>query len=102
MDHVTESELWFDEKTPSRSFRAMLSVSKLYAKESGFLPNGDLMIVAELDAIEASVVTVKSEPLSKVDGVKSNSVLLEKHQQLSETKDVYGYQVLSSKVSKFC
>lgn len=67
---VTDSELWFDEKAPSRSFRNMLAISKLYAKESGFLRNGDLIIVAELDALEvigASIVSVKSEPRSKVE-----------------------------------
>lgn len=85
---VTDSELWFDEKALLPDFRVKLELSKLHSKESGFLLNGDLTIVAEIDALE-------------VTGLKnSNDYLLEKIQQQTEIKDCNEFQFPPSQVNK--
>ncbi|CAD5326157.1 unnamed protein product [Arabidopsis thaliana] len=72
--------LWFDQKTPSWGYKTMIRHSKLSGEE-GFLG---------------------SRPLKKIkrndDGVKSNDSV-NKTQQVKETMDVNGFQVLPSQVT---
>ncbi|CAH2080087.1 unnamed protein product [Thlaspi arvense] len=74
---VTDSELYFDEKSPMHLlYPTVLPPSKLLAKDGGFLVNGEVMILVE---------AVAHEVISSL-GV------------LDETVDVNGFQVLPSQV----
>lgn len=48
----TEVEHWFDEKSCSWGYPSMLSLDEIYANDSGFLMNGELTIVVEIDLLE--------------------------------------------------
>ncbi|KAF2606323.1 hypothetical protein F2Q68_00045055 [Brassica cretica] len=45
-------EDWFDEKSKGWGFQSMLSLDEIHAKDSGFLVNGELKIVVEIDLLE--------------------------------------------------
>lgn len=72
-----EVQMWFDHKTPNSGSREMILLTKLHDKNGGFLVNGDVKIVAEVDVLE---VTGKSDVLEETSFVEST--------------DVNGFQVL--------
>ncbi|ESQ45153.1 hypothetical protein EUTSA_v10010958mg [Eutrema salsugineum] len=74
---------WFDE----HSFRSDLKVfpmKDILNKESGFLVNGELKIVAEVEVLEV---------IGKLDVAETTLTIVE---------DVYGFQILSSQVEVAC
>lgn len=78
----TELEHWFDEKTSSWGFSSMCPLNEIHAKESGFLLNGELKIVVEVDVLET---------IGKVDVTEETSTI-------TEIVDVNGFQLLPSHV----
>lgn len=90
----------------------MLPLSRLHAKDGGFLVNDELKIVAEVNVLEViGILDVSEEtkeystqPLKKVkvdyDSVASND-LLNGTPPVSELMDVNSFQVLPSMVFKF-
>ncbi|CAL9247686.1 unnamed protein product [Arabidopsis halleri] len=92
-----EAELWLDEKFPCNGSFEMISLTKLNAKEGGFLVNNEVKIVVEVDVLQViGKLDVSEEsqevtqPLKRIklngDGVVTSSV------------DVNGFQVLPSQV----
>ncbi|CAL9245926.1 unnamed protein product, partial [Arabidopsis halleri] len=75
-----ESKLWFDEKTPSWGRKSMIPLNELHAKDSGFLVNGELKIVAYVDVLEV---------IGKIDVSEETSTT-------TETMDANGFQLLPS------
>ncbi|KAL0772485.1 hypothetical protein Bca101_037636 [Brassica carinata] len=73
---------WFDEKTPRRGRVSMFPLNEIHAKESGYLVNGELKIVAEIEVIEV---------LGKFDVTEETSTI-------TETMDVNGFQLLPSQM----
>ncbi|KAF8114795.1 hypothetical protein N665_0034s0132 [Sinapis alba] len=47
-----EVEVWYNEKSYSWGFPSMLSLDEINAQESGFLVNGELKIVVEIELLE--------------------------------------------------
>lgn len=79
----TESEQWFEQTSLSWGRLSMLHLNELHAKDSGFLVNGDLKIVVEIDVLEV---------IGKLDVTEETSTII-------ETMDVNGFQILPSQVS---
>ncbi|KAG7578810.1 TRAF-like [Arabidopsis thaliana x Arabidopsis arenosa] len=77
-----EVQMWFDHKTPNSGSREMILLTKLLNKNGGFLVNGDVKIVAEVDVLE---VTGKSDVLEEISFVR-------------ESTDVNGLQVIPSQL----
>ncbi|KAL0791476.1 hypothetical protein Bca101_007722 [Brassica carinata] len=72
-------QYWFDQKDSMQGFQSMIRLSDLNARDSGFLVNGELKIVAEVDVLE--VVGELDVPVVATDVV-----------------DINGFQVLASQV----
>nr|VDD04924.1 unnamed protein product [Brassica rapa] len=72
-------QYWFDQKDIMQGFQSMICLSDLNARDSGFLVNDELKIVAEIDVLE--VVGELDVPVVTTDIV-----------------DINGFQVLSSQV----
>jgi len=86
----------------------MLPLTKLHDEKEGFLVNGELMIVAEVDALgfidplnESEESEDPTQPLKKIklndDGAVSSD-LLEEASPRKESMEVNGFQVLPSQV----
>lgn len=85
----------------------MIPLTKLHDEKEGFLVNGDLVIVAEVDVLEVIATLDESEeseescrPVKKSKhggGEESIDSLKEAHLG-KETMDVNGFQVLVSQV----
>ncbi|XP_010452103.1 PREDICTED: MATH domain and coiled-coil domain-containing protein At3g58340-like [Camelina sativa] len=96
---LKETEHCFDGKSTKWGFPAMLPLSKLHDKDGGFLLNGEVMIVAELDVLEvigtldASEKTEDASELvsqkKEIDCLESNDLLM-KSSPLKETNNVNG------------
>lgn len=78
----TELQHWFNQESPNWGRKPMFPLNKIHEKDSGFLVNGELKIVAEVDVLEV---------IGKLDVSEENSTI-------SETIDVYGFQLLPSQV----
>ncbi|XP_013588854.1 PREDICTED: MATH domain and coiled-coil domain-containing protein At3g58270-like isoform X1 [Brassica oleracea var. oleracea] len=102
VNHVSEelteikaTEHWFDAEFCDFGFTTMLPLDKIHDKDGGFLVNGDLEIVAEVEVLEVIGkldVSEETKLLSKVeedDGAEARDSL-----ELS----VNGFQVLPSQV----
>ncbi|KAG7634869.1 unnamed protein product [Arabidopsis thaliana] len=95
-----EGRKWFDKKAPEWGWEEMISLTKLNDINSGFVVNGELMIVAEVETFEA-VST------SQVAAVRDDSewTLLGYYSSSEEDKDdvtvvVKGFHVLDSQVNQ--
>ncbi|RID54464.1 hypothetical protein BRARA_G01787 [Brassica rapa] len=75
-----ELQQWFEQMTPGWGPPSMLPLNELHAKDSGFLVNGDLKIVVEIDVLEV---------IGKLDVTEETSTII-------ETMDVNGFQILPS------
>lgn len=75
--------LWFDKDHPGWGWNTMLPLNELHAKDSGFLVNGELKIVAEIYLLEV---------IGKLDVTDETSTV-------TETIDVNGFQLLPSEVT---
>ncbi|KAF2542810.1 hypothetical protein F2Q68_00030211 [Brassica cretica] len=75
-----ELQQWFEQKCPSWGPLAILPLNELHAKDSGFLVNGDLKILLEIDVLEV---------VGKLDVREKTSTII-------ETMDVNGFQILPS------
>ncbi|KAF3517947.1 hypothetical protein DY000_02061706 [Brassica cretica] len=75
-----DAEKWFDAETPRWGRLSMFPLNEI--KESGFLVNGELKIVAEIEVLEV---------IGKLDVAEETSTM-------TETIDVNGFQLLPSQV----
>ncbi|CAH2063688.1 unnamed protein product [Thlaspi arvense] len=75
-----ESQQWFDKKWPSRGRHSRCSLDELHAADGGFLVNGELKIVAEVDVVEV---------IGKLDVTEDSSTI-------TEAMDVNEFQLLPS------
>ncbi|KAL0866987.1 hypothetical protein Bca101_046105 [Brassica carinata] len=73
---------WFDEKSPRRGRVSKFPLNEIHAKESVYLVNGELKIVAEIEVIEV---------IGKFDVTEETSTII-------ETMDVNGFQLLPSQM----
>ncbi|CAN7061941.1 unnamed protein product [Brassica oleracea var. botrytis] len=106
---LREATEWFDQKTPFLGFLKILPLTKLHSKDGGFLVNGELKIVAEVDVLEVTVQSDASEgsqeaaqPMKKTkmtDYGTGSSDLHQETQVGKETIDVNGFQVSTSQVA---
>ncbi|AEE79779.1 putative protein [Arabidopsis thaliana] len=83
-----KTEHCFDGKSTTWGFPAMLSLSKLHEKDGGFLVNGEVMIVAELDVFEVIGTldeSEKSEEASKLVTKKTENLGAESNELLKKT-----------------
>lgn len=78
-----EAKEWFDDST-RWGCPSIIPLNEINAKDSGFLVNGELKIVAEIDILEVIGDVDVSEGISTV----------------KETIDVNGFQLLPSQVKK--
>ncbi|KAL1201590.1 MATH domain and coiled-coil domain-containing protein [Cardamine amara subsp. amara] len=103
---LKETHRWFDQKVWGWGFVSMLPLAKLHDEKEGFLVNGELMIVAEVDALEVIDSLDESEgseeatqPSKKIklndDGAMSRD-FLEEASPGKESMHVNGFQVLPS------
>ncbi|CAL9245937.1 unnamed protein product [Arabidopsis halleri] len=97
----TEASKWFDQKTPGWGLSGMLPLSKLHAKDGGFLVNDELKIVAEVDVIEViGKLDVSGESKEETQPMKKIKVDYDHETPpVSELMDVNGFQVLPSQVA---
>ncbi|CAN8254975.1 unnamed protein product [Cochlearia groenlandica] len=79
LSHKNETQQWFHQKSPNLGY-STLALTKLLDKNGGFLCNGEVKIVAELDVLE---VIEKSDALEETSNVVKSI-------------DVNGFQVLTS------
>ncbi|AEE79778.1 putative protein [Arabidopsis thaliana] len=100
--YIVKQEMW------GWGFLYMLPLTKLHDEKEGFLVNGELMIVAEVDALgfidplnESEESEDPTQPLKKIklndDGAVSSD-LLEEASPRKESMEVNGFQVLPSQV----
>ncbi|CAL9247678.1 unnamed protein product [Arabidopsis halleri] len=89
-----DAELWLHQKLPRYGFQDMLLLTKLNAKEGGFLVNDEVKIVVEVDVLQVIgklEVSEESQPLKRIK-LKHNGA------SVKESIDVNGFQVLPSQV----
>ncbi|XP_006405464.2 MATH domain and coiled-coil domain-containing protein At3g58370 [Eutrema salsugineum] len=98
----TESDMWFNQQTPGWGFGAMLPLRELYAKDGGFLTDGKVEIVAEINVLkvigkfDVEEAENSTQPLKKMKLNVSNDSLISKTELLSV--DFNGFQILPSEV----
>ena len=80
--YFTDAEKWFDAESPRWGRLSMFPLNEIKAKESGFLVNGELKIVAKIEVLEV---------IGKLDVAEETSTM-------TETIDVNGFQLLPSQV----
>ncbi|KAJ4880630.1 Meprin and TRAF (MATH) homology domain-containing protein [Raphanus sativus] len=79
VSQLREAQYWFDQRNIDWVFPSMILLSDLYARDSGFLVNDELKIVAKVDVLE--VVGELDVPVVTTDFV-----------------DINGFQVLASQI----
>ncbi|CAN6803018.1 unnamed protein product [Brassica oleracea] len=105
---LIETYHWFDEKNSCWGFPSMIPLTKLHDEKEGFLVNGYLVIVAEVDVLAVIATLDESEeseesrrPVKKSKhgggGQRSTTSAVSCHLG-KETMDVNGFQVLVSQV----
>ncbi|EOA25562.1 hypothetical protein CARUB_v10018906mg [Capsella rubella] len=77
-----EEQKWFDVRSPRWGRLSMFPLNEIRAKDSGFLVNGELRIVAEIEVLEV---------IGKLDVSEETSTIM-------ETMDFNGFQLLPSQV----
>ncbi|XP_009104131.1 protein RESTRICTED TEV MOVEMENT 3 [Brassica rapa] len=75
-----QSQQWFEQKSPGWGRLSIMPLNELHAKDAGFLVNGDLKIVVEIDVLEV---------VGRLDVTEETSTII-------ETMDVNGFQILPS------
>ncbi|VYS60775.1 unnamed protein product [Arabidopsis thaliana] len=109
-----ETQRWFDQNAPGWGFENMLLLTELNAKDGGFLVNGQVMIVAEVEFLEvigtldeeiiksSDLINKTQEVAQQVKEIIQPNDLINKTQevaqQVKESIDVNGFQVLPSQV----
>ncbi|KAG7566150.1 TRAF-like [Arabidopsis suecica] len=91
-----ETHRWFDQNARGWGFENMLPLTELNAIDGGFLVNEQVMIVAEVEFHEVIGTLDESKKI-----IQSNDLLnktQEVAQQVKESIDVNGFQVLPSQV----
>ncbi|XP_010430785.1 PREDICTED: MATH domain and coiled-coil domain-containing protein At3g27040-like [Camelina sativa] len=78
LSHMREAEYWFDQKNTTWGFPFMLPLYEFQGHDKGFLVNGELKIVAEVDVLEV---------IGKLDVPEK-----------TESIDINGFKVLASQV----
>lgn len=78
----TEEQKWFDVQSPRWGRLSMFPLNEINAKDSGFLVNGELKIVAEIEVLEV---------IGKLDVSEETSTIM-------ESMDFNGFQLLPSQV----
>ncbi|XP_019099737.1 PREDICTED: MATH domain and coiled-coil domain-containing protein At3g58370-like [Camelina sativa] len=79
----TEKQHWFNQRNLGSGFTSMIPLPNLHAKHGGFLVNGEVKIVVEIDVLEV---------IGKLDVSEETSPVM-------ESIDVNGFQVLPSQRS---
>ncbi|XP_018484516.1 MATH domain and coiled-coil domain-containing protein At3g58360-like [Raphanus sativus] len=77
-----DEQKWFVKESPRWGSVSMFPLNEIHAKESGYLVNGELKIVAEIEVIAA---------IGKSDIAEETSTII-------ETMDVNGFQLLPSQM----
>ncbi|XP_010431450.1 PREDICTED: MATH domain and coiled-coil domain-containing protein At3g58280-like [Camelina sativa] len=95
-----EGRKWFDKKAPEWGWEDMIPLTKLNDINSGFLVNGEVIIVAEVETFEA-ISTSQVEKISD----DSEWTVLDYYSSSEEDKDdvtvvVKGFPVLESQVNQ--
>ncbi|KFK35055.1 hypothetical protein AALP_AA5G228800 [Arabis alpina] len=93
---VDESQQWFEQKQPNWGHQSFFPLKELHAKDSGFLVNGGLKIVVEIDVHEVIGKLDVSEETSAITEIidangfqllpsqeKSVSLLFERHPEIA-------------------
>ncbi|VVB04062.1 unnamed protein product [Arabis nemorensis] len=94
-DFTVAREQRFDKKSPTWGFRVILPLTELQAKDGGFLVNGELKIVAEIDVLEViGELDVSEEAESSTQPLKKMKLNVSS----VESVDVSGFQVLPAQV----
>ncbi|CAA7060669.1 unnamed protein product [Microthlaspi erraticum] len=101
---LKKAQHWFDEKSHALGYSAMLPLAKLHDKDGGFVVNGQVKIVAEIDVLEVIGKPVESEdsnqqqPVKKVKREDDTDLLNMTPPTVTESIDVNGFQVFPSQV----
>ncbi|XP_010507520.2 PREDICTED: MATH domain and coiled-coil domain-containing protein At3g58410-like [Camelina sativa] len=102
---IKETHGWYDQKHLGWGFSDMLDLTKLHDEKERFLVNGELMIVADVEVLQ--VIGTSEEPeeayepltkMKKLDDGAEFSDSLNQTQQVKESIEVNGFQVLPSQV----
>ncbi|CAH2079104.1 unnamed protein product, partial [Thlaspi arvense] len=83
---------WFDQKSPNFGFTTMIPLAELHANGGGFLVNGQVKIVAEIDVLEIKDED-EPQPMKKIK-------LEDDTQQLKESNEavINGLEILQSQI----
>ncbi|VVB06144.1 unnamed protein product [Arabis nemorensis] len=105
--NFTETQLWLDQKVPFKCYPELIPLTKLHAKDGGFLVNNEVKIVAEVEVLEVINkldVSVKSQevtqPRKKTKLNDDGDVSSHLHTETSSVRgtiDVNGFQAESVK-----
>ncbi|EOA25991.1 hypothetical protein CARUB_v10019380mg [Capsella rubella] len=101
-----EKQHWFNQRNLGSGFTSMIPLPNLHAKHGGFLVNGEVKIVVEIDVLEViGKLDVSEEsdqeanpPLKRIKLDDDNDDLLNETSLTKESIDVNGFQVLPSQV----
>ncbi|XP_019085091.1 PREDICTED: MATH domain and coiled-coil domain-containing protein At3g58370-like isoform X2 [Camelina sativa] len=105
-----EKQHWFNQRNLGSGFTSMLPLPNLHAKHGGFLVNGEVKIVVEIDVLEvignfdvSEESEEENQPLKKIklDNDDNDAVsidFLNVASPVMESIDVNGFQVLPSQV----
>ncbi|CAL9245924.1 unnamed protein product [Arabidopsis halleri] len=103
-----EKQNWFNQRNLGSGFTSLIPLSNLHAKNAGYLVNGEVKIVVEINDLEVIGkldVSEESEeanqPLKKIKLDDNDAVSIDSLNEISlvkESIDVNGFQVLPSQV----
>ncbi|ESQ44251.1 hypothetical protein EUTSA_v10006467mg [Eutrema salsugineum] len=103
LSQVKKAHQWFDQKSHALGYSAMLPLSQLLAKDGGFLVNGEVKIVAEVEVLEVignvDEYEEANQPIKRIkleDNYAVSTVLLNQNSPIKEDIDVDGFQVFPS------
>ncbi|CAN6930678.1 unnamed protein product [Brassica oleracea] len=95
----TDAEKWFDEKSPRWGLLSMFPLNEIHAKESGFLVNGELKIVAEIEVLKViGKLDVEEDTSTTTETMVLKIVVEIDLLEIIGKVDVNGFHLLSSQV----
>ncbi|KAF2617448.1 hypothetical protein F2Q68_00041737 [Brassica cretica] len=96
---LKDNHLWFDQKTLGWGFSTIVPLTELLDEKEGFLANGELMIVAEVEVHEVFDTYYCSEESEGANASMCEMKPCDILNQSQESIDVNGFQVLPSQVN---
>ncbi|CAH8392508.1 unnamed protein product [Eruca vesicaria subsp. sativa] len=99
LELLKENHLWFDQKTLAWIFPTNVPITKLIDEKEGYLVNGELVIVAEVDVHEVIGTYDCSEESEDENASMSEVKPCDTLSQTQESIDVNGFKVLPSQVN---